>query len=77
MAGFWGLIEAECKEISEVTFNVFKMLTEPRSWDDETLPRELRISSQDLEDVNNRQKPASEEAVGLRMLYELLLQMAV
>jgi hypothetical protein len=43
VARFWKLIEAECHENSEVTFNLCKMLKETRSWDDETLCRELRI----------------------------------
>ena len=71
MARFWKLIEAECQENAEVIFNLCKMLKETRSWDDEMLCRELRISSENLEDVENRRNPASEEAVGLRVLYEL------
>jgi hypothetical protein len=53
------------------------MLKEKRGWDDETLCRELRISSEDLEAVENRRKPPSEEAVGLKMPYGLFPQTAV
>ena len=48
-----------------------------RNWNDDGLSGELRISEKALEDVKDRRKQASEEAVGLRMLYELFPQMAV
>lgn len=74
---FWELIEAECQENAEVMFNLYEMLKRARNWNDEALYRELRISDKALEDVKNSRKPEFEEAVSLKMLYELLPQIAV
>jgi hypothetical protein len=76
VARFWKLIETECQENEEVVFILCKMLKQSKRWDNEALCRNL-ISSENLEDVEKKWKPASEEGVSLRMLYEVLPQMAV
>ena len=73
---FWKLAEKECEENAGVVFNLYEILREVKNWDDERLCKELRISSKAIEDIKNHHKPRS-KAVGLKMLYELLPQMAV
>jgi hypothetical protein len=76
LSEFWELVEKECEENAEVVFNLYEMLKKARNWDDKTLQKKLRISGKAIEDIKSRHKPRS-EAVGLKMLYELLPQMAV
>jgi hypothetical protein len=76
LAKVWELVELERETNAEVIFNVYEMLKKARNWDDERLCEELKISGEAIEDIKKRHKPRSEE-VGLKMLYELLPQMAV
>ncbi len=73
---FWELVEVECQKNVEVLFSLYEMLKKARNWDDETLCKELRISSKAMQDIRSHHKPRS-KAAGLRMLYELFPQMAV
>jgi hypothetical protein len=76
LANLWEFVELECEENAEVMFSLYEMLKKARNWDDETLCKELRISSKAMQDIRSHHKPRS-KAVGLRMLYELFPQMAV
>lgn len=70
LSAFWGLIEVECEQNPQVTFNLYEMVKKARNWDDETLCEKLRISQIDIEEIRIGHKPMV-EGFGLKMLYEL------
>ncbi|MGA2317961.1 MAG: hypothetical protein ABSG71_16515 [Thermodesulfobacteriota bacterium] len=67
---FGELIEEECEENPEVIFNLYTMLKRAKSWDDETLCMELKISEKTLGDIKSHYRPRSKK-VGPKMFYEL------
>ncbi len=76
LSRFWKLLEIECEENPAVMFNLYQMLRKKRMWDYETLCNKLRISRKAIEEIKSGNRPTS-TAVGFRMLYELIPQMAV
>ena len=76
LATFWKLVEAECETNPKVMISLYELLKTTRDWDNKTLCERLQITEKTLGEFKKHHRPMP-EGVGLKMLYELLPQMAV